>query len=99
MPSLTLDIKYGSPLHTRILAGVRDRVEASKRALARRHDKWIKDEEAALAYLPEKDIDAARRLKREVKGETQYTTIQIPYSYAVLMSMHTYWTTVFIDRK
>ena len=77
---------------------MRDRVEASKRALARRHDKWIKDEEAALAYLPEKDIDAARRLKREVKGEPQYTTIQIPYSYAVLMSMHTYWTTVFMGR-
>ena len=99
MPSLTLDVPFDSPLHTRILNGVRDRIEASKRAMTRRHAKWIKDEEAAIAYLPEKDIDASRRILRDVEGKPQYTTLQIPYSYAVLMSMHTYWTTVFLGRN
>ncbi len=98
MPSLTLSVPFQSELHRRILAGVRDRVQSSKRAMSRRHTKWIKDEEAALAYLPEKEIDAARRIEREQNGKPQYTTLQIPYSYAVLMASHTYWTTVFLSR-
>lgn len=98
MTSLTLSVPYQGELHRRICNGVRDRIEASKRAMSRRYDKWIKDEEAALAYLPEKDIDAARRVEREQKGKPQYTTLQIPYSYAVLMASHTYWTTVFLSR-
>ena len=28
-------------------------------------------------------------------GEPSYTTIMLPYSYALLMSAHTYWTSVF----
>lgn len=98
MPSLTLNIKPDSPLHKRICEGVRERVEASRRKMSLRHDKWIKDEEAALAYLPEKEIDAQRRVEREQGGKPQYTTIVLPYSYAVMLSMHTYWTTVFLSR-
>lgn len=97
MPSLTLDINPKGELHKRILAAVRDRVQASKKAFRARHAKWIKDEEAAVAYLPERDVDALRRADRE-QGSPQYTTIQIPYSYAILMSAHTYWTSVFMAR-
>ena len=98
MPSLTLEIKHGGDLARRILSGCRDRIKASQREYQRRHNKWRLDEEAALAYLPEKDIDAVRRANRENAGKPQYTTIQIPYTYAVLMSMHTYWTSVFMAR-
>lgn len=97
MPSLTLDIKFGSIIHKRILDGVRDRVKFSKEKYQNRHDKWRKAEEAALAYMPEREVDAARRLKREA-GKPQYTTIVLPYSYGVLMASHTYWTTVFMAR-
>lgn len=98
MPSLTADIKFGSPLHRRILDGVRDRIEFSKRRLQGRHKKWIEDEEKALAFLPEREADAKKRVLRE-DGSPQYTTIQIPYSYAILMASHTYWTTVFLSRN
>ncbi len=97
MPGLTLDIRFGSPLHRLILDGVRDRVQFSKRKFQTRHDKWIKAEERALAFLPETEVDAKRRLLRD-QGKPQYTTIQIPYSYAILMASHTYWTTVFLAR-
>lgn len=98
MPSLTVDIKPGGNIEKRILEGVRDRVNFSKRKWANRHSKWIADEEAALAYLPEKSIDATRRTARENSGKPQYTTIVMPYSYGVLMASHTYWTTVFMSR-
>lgn len=99
MPSLTLDIKRGGVLEERILEGVRDRVEMSKKVYANRHDKWIKAEEAALAYMPEREVDAARRSERDSDGKPHYTTMVIPYSYGILMASHTYWTTVFLSRS
>lgn len=51
-----------------------------------------------LAYLPEREVDARRRTVRE-NGLPQYTTIQIPYTYAVLMAAHTYMSSVFMARS
>lgn len=95
--SLTLEIRPESPLHRRVLDAVRDRVNASKQAYQGKYNEWRKAEERAIAYMPERDVDAARRVKRE-SGAPQYTTIQVPYSYAMLMSAHTYWTTIFMAR-
>ncbi len=97
MPGVTLDIKPDSKLHRRIITGVRDRVKFSKREFQPRHDKWRKAEEKTLAYLPERDVDATRRAARE-GGQPQYTTLQVPYTYAIQMASHTYWTTVFMSR-
>lgn len=99
MPGVTLDIRFGSEMHKRILKGVRDRAKASKDALRRsRFTRWKRAEELSLAYLPERAIDATRRTTEREKGKPTYTTIEIPYSYAVLMASHTYWTTVFMSR-
>ncbi len=98
MPSLTLDIKPNSKTSKRILDGVSDRIRFARRKYQSRYDKWIKAEEAALAFLPEREVDAGRRLKRDQGGMPQYTTIVLPYSYGVLMASHTYWTTVFMSR-
>ena len=97
MPSMTLDIKFGGQLHRKILTAVSDRIKFSKEKFQGRHDKWRKSEEAAIAYLPEREIDAAKRQKR-AGGMPQFTTIVIPYSYGILMASHTYWTTVFMSR-
>lgn len=97
MPSLTATIKPTSELHKRILTSVEDRVRFSKRKFLGRHKLWRKNEEAALAFLKERDVDATKRLERE-GGKPQYTTLVIPYSYGVLMASHTYWTTVFMAR-
>lgn len=98
MPSLTLEIDPKTPLHRRILDGCRDRISASRQSYQNRHKKWRDAEDRTVAYLPEKEVDAKRRNERELAGNPQYTTIQIPYSYAVLMASHTYWTTVFLAR-
>ncbi|NJN71041.1 MAG: hypothetical protein HC801_12750, partial [Nitrospira sp.] len=42
--------------------------------------------------------DAKRRTKRTNKGEPAYTTIMIPYEYAMLATWHSYMTTVFLSR-
>ena len=98
MPNVSLDLQPGGKLEKRILTEVRDRVQFSKTETQKKHEKWKQAEERAIAYLPERDVDAARRLDRDNGGLPKYTTIQIPYSYAVLMASHTYWTTVFMGR-
>jgi len=78
------------------------RLEARvKYSIQKRSDRikaWELAEDKALAYLHEQDEDALRRAARELKGETTYTTLQIPYSYATLMTAHTYMTSVFFSR-
>jgi hypothetical protein len=59
--------------------------------------KWREAEERVLAFIPEREVDAARRRGRE-NGLPQYTTIQIPYTYAVVMAAYTYLTSVFMGR-
>lgn len=97
MPSVSLDISPKGRLHALILDRVRERILASKTNFNNEHKKWREAEEATLAFMPEKDADALRRGKRE-SGVPQYTTLYIPYSYGVLLSAHTYWTTVFMSR-
>lgn len=99
MPSLTLNIPHRSPLETRLLDALRARYQMSKTGMSRLHEQWRKAENSFLAYLPEREADAARRTKRELQGLPQYTTIVLPYSYAMLMTAHTYWTTVFLSRS
>jgi hypothetical protein len=97
MPSITLNIRLDSDRHRKILSALRDRHKISKTEMEKLHEKWMRAEEKFLAFLPEKDVDFAKRIKREA-GAPQYTTIVLPYTYAMLMTAHTYWTTVFLSR-
>lgn len=98
MLELSLDLKPSSPLHARLLHFINARYDFSARRLANLHNKWRKSEDQFLAYAPEREVDAVRRLDRELGGKPQYTTIVLPYTYAMLMAAHSYWTTVFLAR-
>ncbi len=98
MPSLTLKIPHDSDKARMILRELRMRVRDSENKLTDKHKEWKDAEERTLAYLPERDLDLARRTQQREQGKPTYTTIQIPYSYAVLMSAHTYATSVFMGR-
>ena len=97
MPSLTREIPHGSDNARMLLAEIRQRVRLWESGVSRKVDKWKEAEERVLAYLPEREVDSVRRTSRE-NGLPQYTTIQIPYSYAVVMAAHTYLTSVFMGR-
>mgnify|MGYP001221277941 CR=1 FL=1 len=98
MPSLTRNIPHGSDAANKILSEIRWRIKASETKLTDKHKEWKEAEDKTLAYLPEREVDVARRAERE-GGKPAYTTIQIPYSYAVLMAAHTYLTSVFLPRS
>jgi hypothetical protein len=99
MPSLSRQLNPKSDLHRKIVTGIQDRILASKNTFNSKYEQWSKNEDSALAFIPEKDVDAIRRVKRDQEGVPQYTTLYVPYTYGILMTSHTYWTTVFLSRN
>lgn len=87
-----------TPRHKRLLKALEARFKLSERHMEKRHLKWRRAEEQHIAYLPEREVDAVRRGLRE-GGKPQYTTMVLPFSYAILMTAHTYWTSVFMARN
>lgn len=98
MSGYTLDLRPSSPLYQKVLEGLNSRYTFSAQRMSNLHDKWRRSEDLFIAYVPEKDADATRRMKREQQGKPDYTTIVLPYTYAQLMSAHSYWTSVFLSR-
>lgn len=98
MPSLTKEVPKKSQLHQKIVKMLEDRLKFALRAQNTKHAAWQKSENNILAYVPESDLDNKRRQKRETEGEPKYTTIILPYTFAQLMSAHTYLTSVFFAR-
>lgn len=94
----TLTIPPETPLHKRIITKIQERMKMSETERAKNYSRWRDAEERVLAYLPTSTIDAKRKQRRS-RGEPQYTTLQIPYTFAQLMAAHTYWTSVFFGRN
>ncbi len=99
MPSLTKEVPKNSPLHAKIVQRLSDRLKYSNQAQNDQTWMWDKADDTVLAYVPESDLDAKRRTARENNGDPKYTTIKLPYTFAVLMAAHTYLTSVFFARS
>ncbi len=91
-------IRYNTPLHQKIISNFKARLRASKdEKRKKRVEAWEAAENTFTAYMPETEVMAKRDQKRD-GGIPQYTTISIPYSYAMLLTSHTYYTSVFLGR-
>lgn len=99
MPSLTTQVPKESPLHKKLVKMISSRLKLSQQAQTKKHTAWQKAEDTVLAYVPESDLDAQRRTARDSSGEPKYTTIKLPYTYALIMAAHTYLTSVFFGRS
>lgn len=97
--SLHKKLSKGSPEHDRLASAVYARFKMAKDAMANRRTKWQKAENLYLAYKPETAQDTEKKRKRDSSGTVEYTTVVLPYSYALLMTAVTYWTSVFLGRS
>lgn len=92
------EIKFGTPEHRTLLDALLDRLSLSREKMSQRYATWKDAEERFLAYIPPTKNDKARKdLKKS--GILAFGTIEIPYSYAVALTAHTYWTSVFLSRN
>lgn len=94
----TIKVNPNSSTHQQLMKRIIPRIKMAEKANNSMHDRWRRAEEAILAYVPESSIDVKRRTKRD-NGKPQYTTLQLPYTYALVMSAHTYLTSVFFARS
>lgn len=91
-------IPFGSKLHHLILQNFKSRQRLARdEQRKKREEAWRESEDTFTAYMPETEVDNHRKGKRK-GGETDYVTINIPYSYAMLLTAHTYYTSVFLAR-
>src|SRR5215831_18858385 len=95
----TLNIDFNSPVHARLISRISQRMKLARAKQSDQQKRWMDAENKMVAYLPESAFDAKRRLQREQSGRPTYTTIQLPYTYALVMTAHTYWTSVFFGRN
>ena len=98
MPSKTRKILKNSPLHKKICERLEWRVKMADNSQNEMHEEWRRAEESMVGYMPTSSADRRRETNRD-GGIPQYTTIVIPYSYAVAMASYTYWTSVFYARN
>lgn len=96
---MTIEVPVEGDLHKSLLRRLSSRMRIAESEQGKHHDRWRKAEDQVLAYVPENEADSRRRRKRENLGQPNYTTIQIPYTFAQLMAVHTYWTSVFFARN
>ena len=92
------ELKYGTQKHTDIREALRERLDHADHAVSKKKTDYAENEDQFMAYMKESDVDAIRRQKKD-DGQPQYVNIEIPYSYAVLMSWHTYISSVFLSRS
>jgi hypothetical protein len=86
-------------LHAKIVEKLRDRKKMGWTARSNREEAWKQAENLFSGFVQETETDSRKRAARDLQGIPQYTTITIPYSYATLMTMHTYFASVFLSRQ
>lgn len=91
------EIDYGTDHHRRVSDALRARVKLGKDAMSDRAEQWAKIEDWFRAYIPASDMDTIRKTDKE-SGKPAYVTIEIPYSYATVLTAHTYITSTFFAR-
>jgi hypothetical protein len=97
MNELEKELKYGGKAHTELAEKLASRLRLSQRKFSTAHEQMARNEEQFRAFMPEVEIDKARKEKGRA-GLPQYTTIEIPYSFAQVLATHTYITSVFLSR-
>lgn len=96
---MQVELAFPSAKHDRILKMVLDRRTASLRKMRDYHQKWDEADDSFTAYQPTSEVDSTRKNKRKTLGQHDYTTITVPYTFAIIMTAHTYWSTVFLSRS
>lgn len=97
---LGMKIKYdttSSGMHTRILQAVLDRVRLSESNVSTHYDRWREAEKYYMMYKVKTEKDR-QSVKAFTDGDTDYTSVVMPYSYAMLLTAHTYMVNVFLNR-
>jgi hypothetical protein len=95
--SLNVRLPVDSKQHKFILQALLARKTPAKNKIEDRVSDFERHDDLYDCYLADTE-DTKLRKQRYQSGEPDYYTVYIPYSYATLLSAHTYWSSVFLGR-
>lgn len=95
----SVKVPVGGRLHDLIKNSVMERKRFSEIKMKESHKRWNDAEDSMKAYIRERDVDKARKDKKSYDGELDYVSLEIPYAYAIVMTMHTYFSSVMLARN
>jgi len=87
------NLKPGTEKHDKIVKEILDRAQASYDVMSRRHDYWKKIDHTLTAYIT---LDDEEEYVLE-KDTRKPVSIVVPYSYATIETILTYWVSVFLE--
>lgn len=99
MTGLNVELQYGTEKHAKILNYLIERKRYSKGKMQPSIDRWKKIDDSMRGYLKVSDADALKVARKEQKGKLDYVSLEVPYAFAIVSSMHTYVTSVFLGRS
>ena len=91
------NILKGSDRHTKIIGALKARIDLSKSGMSDLHKKWKEADTTHQMAITETEADNLRKGEKD-DGIPHFLTIEVPYTYAMLMSAHTYWTSAMLSR-
>lgn len=95
---LSAKVPFDSELHRRLVTAVTDRQEFSRKKMDIFRKQWDDADDSMKAFIHEKEIDRVRKSKKKLEGEVDFVTLEVPYTYAIVMTAHTYFTSVMLSR-
>lgn len=98
--SLDVQMKYGTTLHSRIKSMLTQNRKYSQNKMSQYYSKWDDADDSFRAYQPVNSKDYVRKsVRHSGDGTHDYVTLTVPYTYAIVMTAHTYWSSVFLSRS
>lgn len=84
--------------HSKLLKAILSRVRMSESSVSDHHDRWRRTEQYYMMYKrkTKKDLEAGNK---KAEGEGDFESYVMPYSYAQLLTAHTYMVNVFLNRS
>lgn len=96
---ISVDIKYGSPQHEKLVKAICDRKSLSNKKMKDFNKQWSDADDSMRAYIHEREVDKIRKDKKTFEGKVDYVTLEVPYIYGTIMTAHTYYSSVMLSRQ
>lgn len=91
-------IDFRSQKHSDILARLVNRIRLAETSSGTNKERWIRNEQLYSSYIDYESADRVKQANTTDKGRPEYVTLYVPYSYAMLLSAHTYLTSTMFSR-
>jgi hypothetical protein len=95
-------IQLSDKIQETVKKAVCARKKLSESRLGTMRSRWEDADKEHQIYVDERDADRLRKNEAKSKKRSegyQYVDVHVPYSYAIMMSMHTYFCSVFLAKS